>query len=234
MKREYAEASAARGTKAKRATSTEAFYYSSVDRTRDSILRAATEEFGQFGLAGARVDRIAKRAGVNKQALYYHYGDKDSLFKAALISGYEVSVKLANVDWENDPRSATQLMEYIVSVFFDMVWNNRNYISLITDENRNKGKHLDKDVVRRIRAATAANREAIRTVLRRGQKSGEFVGTINPQDLYLFIVGYPIFFFSHTYTLSAILERDITAVAFASAHRDSFMRFVMSALKPGR
>jgi TetR/AcrR family transcriptional regulator len=207
---------------------------SSAERTRESILRAATEEFGQLGLAGARVDQIAKRAGVNKQALYYHYGDKDSLFKAALVAGYEVSVKLENIDWENDPRSPKDLMEYIVRVFFDMVWGNQNYISLITDENRNKGKHLDKDVVRRIRVATAANREAIRTVLRRGQASGEFVADVNPQDLYLLIVGYPIFFFSHTYTLSAILERDITAAGFASAHRDSFVRLILGTLRPSR
>lgn len=229
LKREEARVSTARKTKP---TRTKVMQSSSAERTRESILRAATEEFGQYGLAGARVDRIAKSAGVNKQALYYHYGDKDSLFKAALTAGYEVSVKLKDVDWDNDARSPTELMKYIVSIFFDMVWNHRNYISLITDENRNKGKHLDKEAVRRIRAATAANREAIRAVLRRGQNSNEFAGTIDAQDLYLFIVGYPIFFFSHTYTLSAILDRDITAVAFAAAHRDSFVRLIIDALKP--
>jgi TetR/AcrR family transcriptional regulator len=38
--------------------------------TRRNILKAALREFAQLGLAGARVDTIAQRAGVNKQVLY--------------------------------------------------------------------------------------------------------------------------------------------------------------------
>ncbi|MDQ3898701.1 MAG: TetR/AcrR family transcriptional regulator [Actinomycetota bacterium] len=48
------------------------------------ILDAAIEEFVEHGLAGARVDRIAERAGANKQLLYRHFGSKDGLFDAAV------------------------------------------------------------------------------------------------------------------------------------------------------
>ena len=60
----------------------------SSQRTKAMVLKAAIDEFAQHGLAGGRVDRIAKRAGVNKQALYYHFGDKEKLFEAALVFGY--------------------------------------------------------------------------------------------------------------------------------------------------
>ncbi len=50
----------------------------------DRILDAAIEEFVEYGLAGARVDRIAARAGANKQLLYRHYGSKEGLFDAAM------------------------------------------------------------------------------------------------------------------------------------------------------
>ncbi len=52
--------------------------------TPDRILEAAIEEFVEHGLAGARVDRIAERAGANKQLLYRHFGSKDGLFDAAV------------------------------------------------------------------------------------------------------------------------------------------------------
>jgi AcrR family transcriptional regulator len=52
--------------------------------TPDRILDAAIEEFVEHGLAGARVDRIAHRAGANKQLLYRHFGSKDGLFDAAV------------------------------------------------------------------------------------------------------------------------------------------------------
>ena len=55
-----------------------------VAATPERILDAAIAEFVQFGLAGARVDRIAERAGANKQLLYRHFGSKDGLFDAAI------------------------------------------------------------------------------------------------------------------------------------------------------
>lgn len=53
----------------------------------DSRLRiesAAREEFRQHGLAGARIDRIAKRSGLNKQLIYYYFGSKQELYAHTL------------------------------------------------------------------------------------------------------------------------------------------------------
>jgi TetR/AcrR family transcriptional regulator len=54
------------------------------DSRRQRILDAAFAEFAEFGLSGARVDRIAERAGANKQLIYYYFVDKDGLFDAAI------------------------------------------------------------------------------------------------------------------------------------------------------
>jgi TetR/AcrR family transcriptional regulator len=45
---------------------------------------AAREEFARRGFAGARVDEIARRAGVNKQLLFYYFHSKRGLFQAVL------------------------------------------------------------------------------------------------------------------------------------------------------
>src|SRR4051812_9607093 len=52
--------------------------------TRRKLLDAARDEFARHGSAGARVDRIAAAAGVNKERIYGHFGSKDDLFAAAL------------------------------------------------------------------------------------------------------------------------------------------------------
>lgn len=52
--------------------------------TPERILDAAIQEFVDHGLAGARVDRIAERAGANKQLLYRYFGSKEALFDAAI------------------------------------------------------------------------------------------------------------------------------------------------------
>ncbi|MEE9097186.1 TetR/AcrR family transcriptional regulator [Pseudarthrobacter phenanthrenivorans] len=56
------------------------------ERTRELLLAAATEEFSAKGLAGARVDRIAAAAGVNKERIYQYFGKKDELFDAVLAA----------------------------------------------------------------------------------------------------------------------------------------------------
>lgn len=51
------------------------------------IVAAAREEFAARGYSGARVDRIAKAAGVNKQLLFYYYHSKRGLFQTVLKRG---------------------------------------------------------------------------------------------------------------------------------------------------
>jgi AcrR family transcriptional regulator len=48
--------------------------------TRTALLDAARAEFAAHGVAGARVDRIAERAGVSKERIYGHFGSKEKLF----------------------------------------------------------------------------------------------------------------------------------------------------------
>jgi AcrR family transcriptional regulator len=52
--------------------------------TRDALLAAAREEFAEHGIAGARVNRIAGRAGVNKERIYGYFGSKEKLFDAVM------------------------------------------------------------------------------------------------------------------------------------------------------
>jgi AcrR family transcriptional regulator len=56
------------------------------ESTRGRILDAAGVEFAQYGLAGARVDRIAANASASKERLYAYFGDKRSLFLAVLTA----------------------------------------------------------------------------------------------------------------------------------------------------
>src|SRR2546421_7680576 len=54
------------------------------ERTQERILKAAFEEFAGQGFAGARVDRIARIASINKRMLYHYFGNKEGLFREVL------------------------------------------------------------------------------------------------------------------------------------------------------
>lgn len=51
------------------------------DSTRDRIVASATAEFAQHGIAGARVERIAKAARTSKERVYAHFGSKEKLYR---------------------------------------------------------------------------------------------------------------------------------------------------------
>ncbi|WP_212987546.1 TetR family transcriptional regulator [Actinoplanes auranticolor] len=48
--------------------------------TKRRLMQAAVDEFARYGLAGARVDRIAETARANKRSIYMHFGTKEELF----------------------------------------------------------------------------------------------------------------------------------------------------------
>jgi AcrR family transcriptional regulator len=51
---------------------------------RERILRTAAAEFAEHGFAGARINRIADAAGVNKQLIYHYFDSKDGMYAAVL------------------------------------------------------------------------------------------------------------------------------------------------------
>ena len=59
----------------------------------NKIISIATKVFAEVGFAGARVDEIAKRAGVNKATIYYNIGNKEVLYSNVLKSIFELPVK---------------------------------------------------------------------------------------------------------------------------------------------
>ncbi|MAZ04556.1 MAG: TetR family transcriptional regulator, partial [Sneathiella sp.] len=58
------------------------------ERTRKQILDAATAEFANKGIEGARTDEIARAAGVSKRMLFHYFNSKDGLFQAVLEKIY--------------------------------------------------------------------------------------------------------------------------------------------------
>ncbi len=55
-------------------------------QVRERLHAAAAEVFARKGYASATVNEIVRRAGVTKPVLYYHYGNKEGIFKAILES----------------------------------------------------------------------------------------------------------------------------------------------------
>ncbi len=79
--------------------------------TRKRLLEAAAAEFAAYGIAGARVDRIAVAARCNKQAIYAYYGSKDGLCDAVLDDMVEDILESVPIDANDLPGYAVRLFD---------------------------------------------------------------------------------------------------------------------------
>ncbi len=80
--------------------------------TRGRILAAATSEFAAFGIAGARVDRIAAAAQANKNMIYIYFGSKDQLFDAVLSAAIGQLLDTVPIDVGDLPGYAGALFDH--------------------------------------------------------------------------------------------------------------------------
>lgn len=79
------------------------------EQKKANLLAAARIEFGIHGLAGARVDLIAKRAGCNKQLVYAYFTNKEGLFTAVYDSIVEEVIAAVPFDAGDLPGYAASL-----------------------------------------------------------------------------------------------------------------------------
>jgi len=176
------------------------------DRSQATILLAARAEFAEHGLGGARVDRIAERADVNKRLIYYYFGNKDKLFLAVLENAYadirEAENKLLLADM---PPSLA--IRRLTEFTWDYYIAHPEFLTLLNSENLHQGRHLAMST--RVRDTNSPLIQTLADILERGRKDGIFRGGIDPIQLYVSIAGMAYFYLSNNHTLSAIFGRDL-------------------------
>jgi AcrR family transcriptional regulator len=109
--------------------------------TRTRILAAAAEEFCAHGFAATTVDRIARRARVNKAMIYYHFKNKRALYTAIIRSVFgPISERVAAVMNADDlpARKIDRLIEALVA----SVDRSTHFLPIFLREIADGGAHL--------------------------------------------------------------------------------------------
>jgi AcrR family transcriptional regulator len=83
--------------------------------TRGRILDAAISEFASYGLAGARIDRIAEVAQANKRSIYVYFNNKEDLFSAALHAVISEVAQTIPVTIDDLPAYAGNFFDYLLT-----------------------------------------------------------------------------------------------------------------------
>jgi TetR/AcrR family transcriptional regulator len=191
------------------------------------LIRAAKKEFAEKGLMGARVDEIARRAKVNKQLIYYHFGDKEGLYLAALEHAY-IDIRVRERRLNLSDLAPDEAMAKLVAFTFDYVRDNREFVLLLVNENVLKGKYLRRSTAARLEKSPLV--ELVAKTLDRGIAGGLFKPKLDPIQLYISIAGMCFFYISNIHTLSVLFDRDLRSPEALEERRSHVISFVMGSI----
>jgi len=155
-----------------------------VDRTgvvadgsrRTAILAAAKAEFGAHGYSGARIERIASTASVNKQLLFHYFDSKDGLYLAA------VSALLADFPQPTPPGlTPSEALRWMATELVRQVSASPGLVRVLAD--RTRGTATPGTASHQISEWLSETAQSLCAIVLDGQKTGFFRDDLSPQDV---------------------------------------------------
>jgi AcrR family transcriptional regulator len=169
------------------------------EAVKAEILQVATEEFAMHGLAGARIDEIARRTSVSKRMIYYYFGDKLGLYIKALEAIY-AALRSGEEQLRVETMGPVAALQKLVEATFDTHFNNPNFVRLVMIENIHQAQYLkSSDAIPKLNRAIIVK---LQDVCRRGKEAGIFHDDTDPVELHWFISSFSFYNISNRATFS--------------------------------
>ncbi|MBT9475137.1 TetR/AcrR family transcriptional regulator [Polaromonas sp.] len=194
------------------------------------LLKEARQAFSEKGLAGARVDEIARAAGVTKQLVYHYFSSKEELFASVLDeSAQDVLADLLALELDHLP--PTVALRVLLEHSFDQ-YRSDPALGALAQEGLRFHEH---NVVHRNHFSDMAPAlvTQMERILRRGAASGEFQQGV---DARLFCAASALVTtggFTNRYTVSAVAGFDTTSPGGIAAWRQFSVDFVLASILAG-
>jgi TetR/AcrR family transcriptional regulator len=170
--------------------------------TARRIVATAEQRFAEQGLAGARMDEIARAANVNKALLYYYFRSKEELHRfvlETLLSQMRASV------WNpsNASLPAGKRLAAVIDNFFEFVQRHPNYPRLVQREMMGHGPNVEWIVSEYYRPLHGR----LVALIEEGMTRGEF-RRVDARNAALTVVSSMVFYFAAAPVLRRILGHD--------------------------
>jgi AcrR family transcriptional regulator len=168
------------------------------------ILGAARSEFAQYGLAGARIDRIARSAEASKERLYAHFKDKEALFRSVVAA--DMAEFFAAVTLRADA-----VPEFVGEVY-DLACRRPEHLRMITWANL-EGLALDPPPIQDWESIQARDISTIAAA----QAAGHVEPGWHPMDLLVLLFGVGLAWAQSPHPDAASIDPAIVATRRAAA-----------------
>jgi TetR/AcrR family transcriptional regulator len=198
------------------------------EQSRTAILRAAVREISRESLAGARIDAIARAAGVNKALLYYYFKDKDALYGAVLdhVFGGLTTALLEVFSRQLPPRE--KLLTY-VGTHFDYIAKHPLYPRIVQEEMMRAGQGGTGQLERIVRQYFRPLFGKLAALLKEGKDSGDF-RAVNPLHFIPSMIAVISFYFNSAPVMRVMRGGDPMSHERLQERRASVLDFISAAL----
>ncbi len=199
------------------------------ERTKMAVLAAATCEFAEHGMGGARIDLVARRARVNKQLIYYYFGSKEALYIAVLEEAYmrlRTSEAAIDVDALDPVEGITEL------ALFNWRYHLQHpeLISLVRTENLHKARYLKRS--ENLRSLNSPLITTLKSLLRRGVEQGVFRKDVDAVQTYITIAALSFYYLSNQWTLRVHFDLESPEPKVLDAWGKHIVHVVLASLRP--
>ncbi len=151
--------------------------------TRGRILKAGIDEFARHGYDAAGVDRIARRARVNKALIYYYFASKRGLYREILHGSVQGLVDALRVVVGGAGSADARMAGYIEALVAHLD-EHQHLPPILLRELADRGRHLDVDTLRQMLVLPPL----LATLLAQGRKEGAFA-PFDPMMLHFVLMG---------------------------------------------
>lgn len=158
------------------------------EKTINTILQTALSHFSKKGFEGARMDEIANEAGVNKATLYYHIGDKASLYTTTITQMFK-KIKASFTQHINEQQNAQDKLYTFIYQLHKLKHDHPLFPSLMLRELATKGERLSGETA----AAIMGIINLFIQIIEEGVEQGTF-RPVNSFMLYTTVIGSSLVF----------------------------------------
>ena len=195
--------------------------------TEKRIFAAATAVFHEQGYHGARMQEIARRAGINQSMLHYYFRTKDRLFEEVFrLSARQVISPVMEIFKSDSP--IRKKVETFVETYIASVVDNPHVPGFIMEELRRNPGGLKDFVGEQTRGVFAGMAAQINDAVSRGE-----IAPIEPAQFVVNLLSLCVFPFVARPMLQTLTGMSNDEYArFIASRKKEVVRFIFNALAP--
>ena len=182
---------------------------------RRALLDAGKTEFANYGYDGARLERIAAKAGCAKRMLYYYFGNKKDVYLAVIEQSYS-DIRESEEQLNLDALEPLQALHALAQRSFEYHEQNQEFTRLVLQENFQGGEMLGQ--ISKTELLRKAALEPIERILQRGVAQGLFKDQLSAVDVHYLISALSGFRVDHAATWHSLLQVDLLGENLRARH----------------